>query len=134
MKLIFQIAAGIILATTVITWSGFALMAYMAELEVKEIQELAARQQQEARQAQEVAERRRLQAEAQKRAQTQARITAQREQKARERAARAAKDRAWAAFYQHPEDCLVPRSEARNMECINQKIRARREFNEQYSP
>lgn len=130
MKLILQIAAGIILATTVITWSGFALMAYMAELEVKEIQELAERQQQEARQAQEAAERRHLQQEAQKRAE----IDAQLQQKRRERSATAAKQAAWASYYQDPPECRNPRSERHAVECVNLRIQARREFEKQYRP
>ena len=51
-------------------------------------------------------------------------------QKSREAAVREA---AWKAFYQQPEDCLSYKSNKHMVECGNKRVRARREFDQQWA-
>lgn len=130
MKLVLQITFAVLLAFSLMTLGGWALTAAILHQGSKAISQTIERSKLEAEQARQIAERRRIQAEARNRAEA----AAQREQEARERAAASTKRRAWTAYYEDPKECLTPRSEQHAVECVNQRMRARREFEQQYSP
>lgn len=133
MKSALQIAFGIVLGFGVITLGSWAVSAMLIHQGSEAISQTLERSQQEATQARQIAERRRQQAELEQQAMQRARLASQREQAAARRAAELAKARAWSSYYQHPEECETPRSETHHIECINRRIRARRQFEIEYS-
>ncbi|MAL96531.1 MAG: hypothetical protein CME40_15770 [Haliea sp.] len=130
MKLVLQMTLALVLAFSLLTLSGWALTAFLVHQGAKAITETLEISQQEAEHARQIAERRRLQIEAQKLAQARA----QRQEQARKAAAESAKRAAWSRYYQDSPECLNPRSERHAVECVNRKMRARDQFNQQYRP
>lgn len=130
MKLVLQITLALLLAYSVVTVGGWALTAFLVHQGAKAITQTLEISRQEAEQARQVAERRRFQAEAHRLALERA----QRQEQARKAAAESARRAAWSAYYQDPPECLNPRSERHAVECVNQKMRARDQFNQQYRP
>jgi len=43
------------------------------------------------------------------------------------------KEQAWDAYYKEPEDCLVYKSQEHMVECTNQRMRARQEFDNSWT-
>lgn len=129
MKLVLQMTLALLIAFGLVTLGGWALTAALLHQGGKAMSQVLDRSKQEIEQSRQIAERRRLQAEAQEHA----RAKALREQAVRRKEAELIKARAWRAYYQHPKDCESTKSQARIMECVNQQLRARAQFEHEYS-
>lgn len=124
MKLVLQVAAGILLASLIVLVLRFVLLS-AAVSGIKDVTDdalnrhnhLIAEQQEKAKDEE------RMKIEQQRQAAEKARLEAE---KTRLKAA------AWSNYYQDPEDCLVFQSDAHMVKCVDHKKRARREFDRLY--
>ncbi|WP_116363919.1 hypothetical protein [Parahaliea mediterranea] len=133
-KLILQIAAGILLAATVMG-IGSLLVTYLTVQSINETAKEGVEQMNrisQQHQAKMEAQRQAQAAEAERKRQAQlAAQTRERQRKAEQQARAEDERRRQAAFerqYDAPEGCENPESERQFIECANDKIRARREF------
>jgi hypothetical protein len=118
MKLIIQIALGIILAGIIIFAANTAYKNYANYTLDKSIQGITERNKK-------VAEAQKL-ALLQKEQRHKARIE-------KEQRLRVNKHFSWIKYYKEPEDCQVFQSDKHMVECVNHKMRAKREFEKLYS-
>lgn len=135
MKLILQIAGGIVLAGLVwfvisLMLAGAAVKSFttttnqaVADFQQKQEQRIA---EQRTRQQVQIAERQRQELERKQLAAAQMR--AESDARAAQVRAEAQKEAAWQAFYQPPPECLHPPTWEDQVECGNKHIRAKRDF------
>ncbi|MCR6650944.1 MAG: hypothetical protein NVV73_05320 [Cellvibrionaceae bacterium] len=124
MKLVLQVAAGILLASLVV----FALRLVLISAAVSGIKDITDSA---------VDRQKQLIAEQQEKVKEEARIKLERERQAAEKAKIEAekarlKAQAWSKYYQDPQDCLVFQSDAHMVKCVDHKKRARTEFDRLY--
>lgn len=127
MKLVLQIAAGILLAGLVTFWLSSMMVAGAVRQAEKEMAVAARnmRAQSEAIQAQ--AEARRAEANARRARELEQRNAVLRMQ-AEAQAYRSAMEKAWIQEYREPRECEHPANDRVYVECRNRYMRARREF------
>jgi len=124
MKLILKIAAGILLASLILF--GLRLLVLSAFLSgMKNIGDDALNKQ------------RQLMVERQQKEKETERMKIERDRQAKEKArleaeAKRQKALAWGKYYQEPEDCLVFQSDAHMVACVDNKKKARKEFDRLY--
>lgn len=124
MKLVLQVAAGILLASLVV----FALRLVLISAAVSGIKDITDSA---------VDRQKQLIAELQEKVKEEARIKLERERQGAEKAKIEAekarlKAQAWSKYYQDPQDCLVFQSDAHMVKCVDHKKRARTEFDRLY--
>lgn len=130
MNLILKIAAGIILAGTIMALGRFAVTAYVAHQVLQEAENTIAEQRarQAAQQRQVQAAR---QAESTRRLQEEQRQQQVRQQQLVRQRANNELDRAFEDQYVPLPSCVNPQSETRWVECVDLRKQARREFRAQ---
>lgn len=124
MKLVLQVAGGILLASLIV----FVLRLVLISAAVSGIKDVG---------DDALNRHNRLIAEQQEKAKEEERIKLARERQAAEKAkVEAEKERlkaqAWSKYYQDPQDCLVFQSDAHMVKCVDHKKRARTEFDRLY--
>lgn len=124
MKLVLQVAGGILLASFIV----FVLRLVLISAAVSGIKDVG---------DDALNRHNRLIAEQQEKAKEEERIKLARERQAAEKAkVEAEKERlkalAWSKYYQDPQDCLVFQSDAHMVKCVDHKKRARTEFDRLY--
>lgn len=127
MGLIWKIALGIVLGSfllflgrVIVLWYAVGIVAESADEIAETANEFADRQQERIR------ERECLRIEAERRKREQQQAVARQRQLAQLRAQQ--KDQAWMRWYQEPKGCDDWESEKHMVECINHKMRAKKEF------
>jgi len=124
MKLVLQVAAGILLASLIAIALRFVLIS-AAVSSIKDVTDDA------------LSRHKQLLAEQQEKAKNEERMNNERQRQAAEKARLEAekarlKAEAWRRHYHDPEDCLVFQSDAHMVKCVDHKKRARTEFDRLY--
>jgi uncharacterized protein (DUF1800 family) len=135
LKLVFQIAGGILLAAVLGLLAQTAAVTYVA-FEAKSALEEAAVARKEAANTltKKQLDQEKTLAVAQAQV-AQMRLAKQEEERVYQQARRdfaIRKETAWNAYYQTPDTCNIYRSSQHMVECVNERMRASREFEKQY--
>ena len=118
MKLILQIAVGILIALGVVYTGKLAITYYVAHEAKLALEETRAQQEREREVARLAAQKR-------------SRLAKEKKEMRDKR--EAAFNKAWLAYYIPPFGCDTYRSDAHMVECINHKMRAKAEFTKSYN-
>jgi hypothetical protein len=124
MKLVLQVAAGILLASLIV----FVLRLLLISATVSGLKDITdgaidRHNQLIAEQQEKVKEEKRKKIEHERQAAEKARVEAEKAK---------LKAQAWSKYYQDPEDCLVFQSDAHMVKCVDHKKKARTEFDRLY--
>ena len=127
MRLIWNIALGIVLGSFLLFVGRVIVQWYMVGIVTASVEEIAETANEFAdRQQERIREREYLRMEAERRKREQQQADARQRRPDQLRAQQ--KDQAWTRWYQEPQGCDNWESEKHMVECINHKMRAKKEF------